>query len=262
VSHETESNVNITNTMACTSAIAKLPSSFVYENLIDQVQVMQIGIATMLEELGRRINDAKPLQSELKHRSFTFIDPFGNEMAMDCMDHEYINHVINKYKREYVPRYLHQRIEFGIRKQNLIAALTKGELKSTVSGYDNDRRLIAYVPLTVWYGSYDGTAAEKLLLKVSLMDNMKKIEEGLARHRCFANIEFKAHICADSTDEAVTHWGDGASLQAEDTIMSKRLYEKNCVILAKFTLQQVNHLSKCSLPPCELAVPLVSDLRQ
>ena len=242
--------------------MSKLPSSFVYENLIDQVQLMQMGIATMLQAIDRRIHDAKPLQCELKHRSFTFIDPFGNEMAMDCMDHEYINRVINRYKREYVPRYLHPRVEFGIRKQNLISALTDGELKSTVFSYDNDRRLIAYVSLTVWYGSYNGTAAEKLLLKVSLMDNMKKIEEGLARHRCFTNVEFKAHICADSTDEGETHWEDGTSLQSEDTIMSSRLYERNRVVLAKFTLQQVNHRCECSLPLCELAVRLFADLRQ
>ena len=221
------------------ATVSYLPSSFLYENLIDQVQLMHNGIATMLGALDRRINDAKLLQHELKHRAFTFIDPFGNEMAVDCMDHEYIKHVINKFKRAYVPKYLHQRIEFGIRKQNLISTLTDSELESTVSSYGNDRHLITYVPLTVWYGSYDGTAAEKLQVKVLLMSNMKEIEEQLARRRCFATIEFKTHIRADKTDEVDIRWEGGNPLRSEDTVMSSQLHERNCVVLAKYTLQQV-----------------------
>ena len=230
------------------AAVSNLPSSFLYENLIDQVQLMHHGIATMLKALDRRINDAKLLQHELKHRAFTFIDPFGNEMVVDCMDHEYIKHVINKFKQAYVPKYLHQRIEFGIRKQNLISTLTDSELESTVSSYGNDRHLIAYVPLTVWYGSYDGTAADKLQVKVSLMSTMKEIEEQLARRRCFATIEFKTHIHADKTDEVDIRWEGGSPLRSEDTVMSSQLHERNCVVLAKYRLQQVKHPLECLLP--------------
>ena len=227
--------------MASAATISTVSSSFVYENLVDQVHLIQNEIATIANVLNNRIKREKQKQTELKHRSFTFIDPYDNEMTIEYMDHEYINHVINTYKRDFVPRYLHKWIQFGTRNQNSISAISDCDLRSTVSDYTNSRTFIIYGELTVWLGSYENSAPEKLILKVSLMDNMEKIKAEIGKRRCCMNIELKAHINNENTKPNDIDWNDGKSLQSNDTIMSSQFYENNCVVLAKSIAEKVNY---------------------
>jgi hypothetical protein len=227
--------------MASASTISTVSSSFVYENLVDQVQLIQNAIVTIANVLNNQIKKEKQKQNELKHRSFTFIDPYDNEMTIEYMDHEYINHAINKYKRNFLPRYLHNWIQFGTRNQDNISAISDCDLRSTVADYANVRTFITYGELTVWFGSYENSAPEKLILKVLLMDNMEKIKTEIAKRRCFMNIELKAHINNEDTKPNDIDWNEGKSLQSNDTIMSSRLYENNCVVLAKCIAEKVNY---------------------
>ena len=72
---------------------------------------------------------------------------------------------------------------------------------------------------------------------------MEKIKKEIAKQRCFTNLELKSHIQKDSVRSNVSDWNEGKSLQLNDTIMSSRLYESNCVVLAKFSIEKVNHSS-------------------
>ncbi|CAF4130706.1 unnamed protein product [Rotaria sordida] len=86
----------------------------------------------------------KKIQNELKSRSLTFIDPYGNRTVNKYMDHESINKVLRKYKRDYVPKYLQEWTKIGTMNENIISSLNECELKSTVSNYVNGHQFITY----------------------------------------------------------------------------------------------------------------------
>ncbi|CAF1382403.1 unnamed protein product [Rotaria sordida] len=224
--------------MASAETISEIPSSFVYENLVDQVRLIQNEIVKMINVLNNRMNNEKQQQNELKHRSFTFIDPYDHEMTIEFMNHEYIHHVIKKYKRDYIPKYLHHWIQFGTRNQNTIETITDCQLQSTVSDYTGTQTFITYGELIVWFGNYENSVPEKLVLKVSLMDNMEKIKTEISKRRCFTNIELKTIINNEDIKPNLFHWQAARPLQSIDTIISSVLYENNRVVLANLIIEE------------------------
>ncbi|CAF4570617.1 unnamed protein product, partial [Didymodactylos carnosus] len=99
--------------MTTIAAIPAVPSSFGYNDLVSQVQAIQYQMVQMENEINSRLENETKKQSQLKFRSITFRDPYGNQMVNEHMDHELINKITRKYKINYVPKYLQRWAQIG-----------------------------------------------------------------------------------------------------------------------------------------------------
>jgi hypothetical protein len=141
-------------------------------------------------------------------------------------DHELISDVLKKYKKDYVPKYLKQWIQIGTMNQNVFSL-------------SNDYPFIAFGKVTVWIGGYENSSSQPFVLQVLLMDNMEKIKIKVTEREPFTNIQLKSFIKTENVKMNQTVWNEGATLKAEDTIMSSRLYQDNRVIMAKIVKEKV-----------------------
>ena len=67
---------------------------FVYEDLLTRVQNIQNQVIQTSKLLDNHWESQKKKQHELKSRSFTFIDPYGNRTTVQCMDHESMTTIV------------------------------------------------------------------------------------------------------------------------------------------------------------------------
>ncbi len=86
--------------MATGAVIPRLPTSFVYEDLISKIQGIQGQVTELENVLDDRCKNERKLSNELKTHTLVFIDPYGNRTVNKYMDHELINKVIKKYKKD------------------------------------------------------------------------------------------------------------------------------------------------------------------
>jgi hypothetical protein len=226
--------------MAAAAVNPTMPSSFVYEDLVSHVQTIQKRVNEIEDILDDRLKNNKKMRNELKSRSLTFIDPYGNHMIDQHMDHQSIDKLIKHYKKNYVPRFLKHWIKIGTTNKNGIYSLTDCDLKSTVYNYGDDCQFIAYGEVTVWLGTYGKFPPQKLLLPVLLMDNMEKIKLLIKENHQFNTLQLKLGTSNQNGILNEKDWDEGRALKPEDTIMSCRLYETECIIMAKLTKQKVN----------------------
>ena len=84
--------------MAAADAVPQMPTSFVYEELISKVQAIQYQIMENAKLIDERLKNENKMQNELKSRSLTFVDPYGNPTVNKYMDHELISEIFRKYK--------------------------------------------------------------------------------------------------------------------------------------------------------------------
>jgi hypothetical protein len=227
--------------MATDGVMSTMPSSFVYENLVSHVQAIQTQMTEFENILDDRWKNNKIIPDKIKSHSVTFIDPYGNKMIDQHMDHEPINKLVRKFKKDYVPKYLHQWIRIGTLDKNDISPLTDCDLQSTVSKYANNYQFIAYGEVTVWIGRYESLPPEKCVLKVLLTDDLEKIKLRIKAQQYLPNVELKLIEENQKTVPIVKNWSEGTILKSEDTIMSCRLYQDNCTIMAKVIREKVNH---------------------
>ncbi|CAF1609475.1 unnamed protein product [Rotaria sp. Silwood1] len=132
------------STAASTAIISKDLSSFVYQDLIFHVQSIQYQMIEIAKYLDDRWKNEQKIQKELKSRSITFVDPYGNSITNKYMDHELISTLFMKYKKNYVPKYLQKWIKIGTMNQNSISTCTDSELKSSVFEYPDGYQFITY----------------------------------------------------------------------------------------------------------------------
>ncbi|CAF1332823.1 unnamed protein product [Rotaria sp. Silwood1] len=222
--------------------ISTIPSSFVYEDLLSQVKTIQVYIVKTKNVLDNRSKNERRKRHQLKSRSLIFIDPYGNKIVDKIMDHEMINDVIKKFKKTYVPKYLQKWIKIGTKKDNIISSLNNCQLRSTVSHYANNYQFIAYSEVIVWLGCYKNLPSHRCILRVLLTGNMEKIKMQINQIGKFTSIELKSCTLKPETKPNEKDWIEGTILETEDTIMSRQLYEDNCVIMAKITQKQFDFL--------------------
>ena len=228
--------------MASAAVIRPLPSSFVYEHLIAQVKAIQqlaTGIDTALRD---RLKSEANKRDGLKFRTFTFVDPYGNKMIHEHMDQELIADVLRKYKKDYVPKYLQKWIKIGIQGQTTISPVHECDLRLNLREFTHGTEFIAYGDLTVWLGRYGETVPTTLSLQVSVMDTIEKIKTQMEERRRPGAIELKSRILDGSNEPTENDWKEGKELRPEETLMSLRLYQENCVVLAKMTGETVSFL--------------------
>jgi hypothetical protein len=226
--------------MATAGVISAMPSSFVYENLVSQVQAIQTQMTEFENILDDRCKNTNRTPDEIKSHSVTFIDPYGNKIIDQHMDHEPVNKLVRKFKKDYVPKYLHQWIKIGTLDKNDISPLTDCDLKSTVSKYVNNCQFIAYGEVTVWIGRYESLPPAKCVLKVLLTDDLEKIKLRIKEQQHFTNLELKLSTTDKTTGPTEKDWNEGTLLKSEDTIMSCQLYKNDCSIMAKLIREMVN----------------------
>jgi hypothetical protein len=229
-----------TITKVTLAAVPAMPTSFVYEELVLHVQKIQYQSIEMTKFLDDRWKNEKNIENQLKSRSLTIVDPYGNSIANKYMDHELISTVFRKYKKNYVPKYLQQWIKIGVMNRNDIAPLNDCALKSTVSKYADGYQFITYGEVIVWIGNYEYSPPQKLVLRVCVTDTMEKIKMHLNERREFPNIELKSFIINPDAKPNEKDWDKGTTLGSESTIMSGQLYQDNYIIMAKIIKEKVN----------------------
>jgi hypothetical protein len=225
--------------MASADIISRMPTSFVYEDLISQIQTIQNQMTEMETSLDNQWKINKKIQNELKSRSFTFIDPYGNRTVNKYIDHQLIGKIIKNYKKDYEPKYLQQWIQIGTMNENRISPLDECALKSTVSMHANRQQFIAYVEVNVWVGNYDGSWPQGMVERVLLTDNMEKIKMKIKEQRKFIDIEIKSSTVDQGMESNSKNWLQGTALKSDDTVLPCQLYQNNCVIMAKINNQKV-----------------------
>jgi hypothetical protein len=225
--------------MAATAVLSPILTSFVYEDLVSKTQAIQRQMIEMENALNDRCKNDKKAPDELQSRSLTFIDPYGNRTINQYMDHESINKVIKKYKKDYIPKYLQQWIKIGTIKQNVISSLSGNELKLPVSHYTNGCEFIAYGMVTVWAEFNEYSPFRKLALPVLLTDNMDKITKQIKKDIDYS-MELKLCTIDQNTKSTEKDWNESKMLKLEDTVISCQLYQDNCIIMAKIIEEKVN----------------------
>ena len=175
--------------MAAVDAISPPITSFVYEDLISQIQTVQQQMIEMENLLDNRCKTDKKIANELKSRSILFIDHLGYRTVHKCLDHEQFHQILNNYKKNYIPKYLQKWIQFGIMIGDSIFPLTNLQLKSTVSNFENGQEIYCYGEVNVWVGTSEDYWQRQIVVPVCLPDNMEKVKMEIRKQRHLTDIK-------------------------------------------------------------------------
>ena len=106
--------------MATVAIESRTRTAFVYEDLIDRVQVIQLQMTEMENLIDGRCQNQRKISEGLKHRSLIFIDPYSNRMINEHLDHQLISKTLEKFRQNVIPKYLQPRTQIGIRQDDRI----------------------------------------------------------------------------------------------------------------------------------------------
>ncbi|CAF4305762.1 unnamed protein product [Rotaria socialis] len=230
----------LNSTMALTRTSSKVSKSFVYEDLMFHSQTMQHQMNTMTKFLDGQCKNDKQLRKELKSHSLKFIDPYGNLTIHECFDHEMVNTIFNKYKKDYVPKYLQKWIKIGKINQNIISPFEDHELTLSVSNYTDDYQFSTYGELNISIAYGENAPLQKLLLRVLLTDSIEKIKMQIQELEKIKNLELKSCILNQHGLSNEQCWSQSQLLNLNDTVLSRKLYADNCAIMATVLEEKVN----------------------
>ncbi|CAF4236080.1 unnamed protein product [Rotaria sordida] len=217
----------VNSTAASATVLSTNLTSFVYEDLISHVQRIQHQMIENVEYLDNRWKNEIKIREELKSHSITFVDPYGNPITNQYMNHELIGTLFRKYKKYYVPKYLQNWVKIGTVSENVISPLNESELKSSVSKYPNGYRFIMYGELNILIEYREDVPRHKFVLPVLLMDNIEKIKMQIQKLRKLPNIELKSFILDKDSQTNNQNWSKGQTFKSDDTILSCQLYQAN-----------------------------------
>ncbi|CAF1397800.1 unnamed protein product [Rotaria sordida] len=228
------------STAASTAIISKDPSSFVYQDLIFHVQAIQHKMIEVAKYLDDQWKNKKKILKELKSRSITFVDPYGNPITNKYVDHQLINTLFMKYKKDYVPKYLQKWIKIGTMSQNRISSLIDSESKLSVFEYPDGYQFITYGEVKILLVYREDISPQQLILPVLLTDTIEKIKMQIQNRRKLSNIELKSFILDQDSRTNKQNWNEGRILKLDDTVLSSKLYEDNCIIIAKLLQEKID----------------------
>ncbi|CAF1409673.1 unnamed protein product [Adineta steineri] len=183
--------------------------------------------------INGQLEKEKKVQNELKSRSLTFIDPYGNRTTKKYMDHQSISKIIRDYEKNYVPKYLQQWIRIGTQNDDIISPLSEYGLKSTVSEYENGYEFVSYGEISVFIGKHEDCWPQTIFVNMLLMDNIEKLKMRIKQQRPYIDFELKSCIIDPNMEPNITNWKQGTIVKLTEAIISNQLYQSNCVILAK-----------------------------
>jgi hypothetical protein len=119
--------------------------------------------------------------------------------------------------------------------------LSDSELISTVSHYPNDYQFTTYGEINVWIEINGRFRLQKLTLKTVLSDDMNKILARIGIPRQFSHTELKYCTMDQNAKPNQELWDQATKLNLNDTILSCKLYQDNCTIMAKFIREQASY---------------------
>ncbi|CAF3226785.1 unnamed protein product [Rotaria socialis] len=231
------------STTASAGITSTMLTYYVYEDLVFHVQAIQLQMIEIAKFIDDQAKNDQKMRMKLKSRSLTFVDPYGNPTTNQYFDHEIISTLFNKYKKDYVPKYLQKWIKLGKMNAGVILPLTERELNSTISEYDNGYCFVTYgeVNLSIIYSEH--RRPHTLVLSVLLIDNVKKIKTRIPKTRRLENIELKSFTTNDESSKNVACLNEERTLNPNDTVLSAKLYEHNCIIMAKLVEESASNKS-------------------
>ena len=219
-----------------------MTTSFFYEDLISHVQSIQKLMVKVEHQLSDQSQGDKKQEAKLKARSFTFIDPHGNPIVTEHLDHQSIGVVIKKFVKEYIPKYLQGWIKIGTINPQKAFKCDEVEMKSFVHQYPDGQQFVAYGQITGWIVDANDSWFEPLRLCVQLSDSMEKIKSHVRRSRLItADLELRLSLMESNAKPKAEDWYNGKQLQANDTIMLCKFYEKNRHLLLSISTGKVNN---------------------
>ena len=216
-------------------------TSFVYEDLVVHIQTIQNQMIERIKHLDKRLNNNTKIKDQLKSHSLTIVDPYGNSITEQYMDHELISVVLKKFKTKYTPKCVHQWIRFGHMIENAIVPMNESQLKLTVAQYENEYPIITYGEISVWFGNWETIHNYQLMLKTRLTDNMESIQMQLKTRTKTTPVELKTSIISGGKIEPnLNDWNKCTTLNPQDTIMSRSLYQEHSIIMVRIAAEKVN----------------------
>ena len=220
-----------------TVTIAPSLTSFVYEDLVSHIQTIQPQIIAAIKYLDDQWNNEKQTQNQLKSHQLTIIDPYGNPITQTYMDHKLLSTVIEKFKKNYVPKCLHQWIQFGQLVENEIVPLNESIINSTVGHYWSEHPIITYGEISVWLKYENDVSYDNLRLKVRLHDKLENLLRQIRNLTDYIPREVKTSILNGSTVPNQKDWIESTILKSEDTLMSKNPYQTDFLIMANVDMK-------------------------
>lgn len=218
---------------------ASVPTWFVYEDLLRHVQTLQLKIIEISKCLTEQQKTEPAANNKLKARSLTLVDPFGNPVSNTYMDHELMSAVFQKYKKEYIPRYLQAWIKLGRLYGDVILPLSDYEMKSTVSQFPESVQFITYGEVTVWTVEDERFLARSSTFSVRLTDNIEKIKAEVTKRPRIRDVELKSISINGSESPNEEQWKEGKAITVADTISSAQLYQPSSAVMAKLIKETV-----------------------
>ena len=214
--------------------------SLSYRDLVVHIQTTQNQMNERIRNLDDWLNKENNIKNQLNSHSLTIVDPYGNSITEQYMDHESISVVLKTFEKKYIPKCLHQRIRFGHMIENVIVPMDESQLKLTVAHYENKYPIITYSQVTVWIGDGENIHNDELMLKTLLTDDKKDIQMRLKTQMKTIPVELKTSIFTEKKEPNRKDWNEGIILHPQDTIMSKSLYEDHSILMVKGDMKQVN----------------------
>ncbi|CAF4951483.1 unnamed protein product [Rotaria sp. Silwood1] len=233
-------------TVGSTAILSTNLTSFVYEDLIFHIQAIQRKMIEITKYLHDQWNNNKKVREELKSRSITFVDPYGNSVTKKYMNHELISTLFKQYKKNYVPKYLQNWVKIGTLSGNVISQLNDSELKSSVSNYSDGYRFITYGELNILIEFREDIPRQEYVLPVVLTDSIEKIKMRIQNLRKLSDIELKSFILDKDSSTNNQNWSEGQTFNSGDTVLSCQLYQDNSIIIAKVLQEKTNAIASTS----------------
>ena len=198
-------------------------------------------------ELSDRCQVDKREATMLQSRCFIFVDPHGNAINTEQLDHQSMDVVMKKFRRDYIPRFLREwiKIDTSIPKNGYPCDVI--ELKSFVHEHPDGQKFFTYGQLTVWLQGEISAEFKPVVFAVQLYDSMEEIKSRIRKSQFLPDdLELRSCLIQDQEKPQAKHWENGQRLQPNDTVMSRKFYEKDRCLLVKVIPEKV----KCSTGPC------------
>ncbi|CAF4871180.1 unnamed protein product [Rotaria sp. Silwood1] len=229
------------NSIAASNVVVSIdPFTFVYEDLVFHIHAIQHEMFEIIKYLDDRCKNEKNIRKELKSRSITFVDPYGYSITNQYMDHDLISTLLKKYSKNNVPKYLQQWIKIGKMNQNGILPLNDDELKSSVFQYPDGYQFITHGEINILIEYCEDVPSQQLVLPVLLTETIEKIKMQIQNLRKLPNIELKSFILDQDSRTNKQNWNEGKTLKSNDSVLSCKLYQDNCIIIAKILQEKTD----------------------
>ena len=224
--------------MGSSTAESKTITSFRYDDVLGALQCIRTQMIDNESELSKRCKADKREASVLKSRRFTFIDPHGNAISTQQRDHESMDVVIKKFRKDYIPGYLKKWVKIGTSIPKKAFQYADVNLKSFVHEYPDGKEFFAYGQLTVWLDTVKEAVFVPTDLSVRLCDSMEEIKSRIQKSQFIqADLELRSCLIQDEAQPQAEQWRTGQRPRSIDTIMSCKFYEKDQRLLVKVILE-------------------------